>query len=197
MRVLSGHPSDGAARLARPELTFERVFHEQARFVWRALRRLGVGEADIDDVCQEAFLVVHRKLDTFHGGSSLTTWLYGICIRVASEHRRRPHRRREEMTDTLPETSVPAQQDTALETSRALAQLDAALDALDDDKRAVFVLYEIEQLTMNDVAEAVGCPLQTAYSRLHAARKIVEAALRRGAVSGATPSAAASARRSS
>ncbi len=159
-------------------MLFERVFQQHAPYVWRALRRLGVAESDADDVCQDVFIVVHRKLGTF-GGSSLQTWLYGICLRVASEHRRRPHRRREQVVEAVPDESVDAPQEDEVERRRALALLDEALDLLDDDKRAVFVLFELEQMPMTEVAEAAGCPLQTAYSRLYAARKIVEGALAR------------------
>jgi len=164
---------------ARGAVVFERVFQEHAPYVWRAIRRLGVAEADADDVCQDVFIVVHRKLGTFHGGSSLQTWLYGICLRVVSEHRRRPHRRREQVVSAVPDEAVDASQEDEVEHRRELGRLDAALDQLDDDKRAVFVLFELEQMPMVEVAKAVGCPLQTAYSRLHAARKIVEAALDR------------------
>jgi RNA polymerase sigma-70 factor, ECF subfamily len=157
---------------------FEQVFQEHGPYVWRALRRLGVAEADADDVCQDVFIVVHRKLATFRRGS-LRTWLYGICLRVASEHRRRPYRRREHVVEAVPDAGVDASQEDEIERRRALALLDEALSLLDDDKRAVFVLFELEQVPMAEVAEAAGCPLQTAYSRLHAARKIVEAALDR------------------
>jgi RNA polymerase sigma-70 factor (ECF subfamily) len=158
-------------------VVFERVFQDHAPYVWRALRRLGVAEADADDVCQDVFIVVHRRLGSFHGGSSLRTWLYGICLRVASEHRRRPHHRRERVVSAVPDESVGPSQEDELERRRGIALLDAALDQLDDDKRAVFVLFEFEQVPMVEVAQAAGCPLQTAYSRLHAARRIVEAAL--------------------
>jgi RNA polymerase sigma-70 factor (ECF subfamily) len=158
---------------------FEQVFQEHAPYVWRALRRLGVAEPDADDACQDVFIVVHRKLGTYHGGCSVRTWLYGICLRVASEHRRRPHRRREQVVEAVPEEIVDASQEDDLERRRALALLDGALDQLDDDKRAIFVLFELEQVPMAEVAEAVGCPLQTAYSRLYAARKIVETAMAR------------------
>ena len=121
--------------------------------------------------------MVHRQLASFEGRSSIRTWLYGICLRAASSHRRRPHRTREEISAEPPEESIPAPQDDDLERKRALARLDAALDELDDDKRAVFVLYELEQLSMAEIAEATGCPVQTAYSRLHAARRLVEASL--------------------
>ena len=167
---------DASAR-SREAATFAQVFTDNAPFVWRALRRLGVREADVEDVCQEVFLVVHRQLAGFEARSSIRTWLYGICLRAASSHRRRPHRTREEISAEPPEESIPAPQDDDLERKRALARLDAALDELDEDKRAVFVLYELEQLSMAEIAEATGCPVQTAYSRLHAARRLVEASL--------------------
>lgn len=150
---------------------FRALFRAHAPFVWRVLRRLGVSEADVEDVAQEAFLVVHRRLSEFEGRSQLRTWIYGICVRVASDHRRRAHVRRELATDRPPERSGSAPQPRELEQRQARALLDAALAELDDDKRAVFVLYEIEELPMKEVADALACPLQTAYSRLHAARR--------------------------
>jgi RNA polymerase sigma-70 factor (ECF subfamily) len=81
------------------------------------------------------------------------------------------------VVEAVPEQGVDPPQEDEVERRRALALLDGALDQLDDDKRAVFVLFELEQVPMVEVAEAVGCPLQTAYSRLHAARKIVEGAI--------------------
>jgi RNA polymerase sigma-70 factor (ECF subfamily) len=162
-----------------PRPSFDAVFHSCAPFVWRAARRLGVRERDLDDVCQEVFLVVHRKLGEFEGRSSVRTWVYGICVRVASDYRKRAHVRREQVTDVIPEAALDATQDEELERHRALLWLDGVLETLDDDKRAVFVLFEIEQLPMEDVAKAVGCPSGTAYARLYAARKHVEAAARR------------------
>jgi RNA polymerase sigma-70 factor (ECF subfamily) len=177
VRVAGGHSDQVGGHPHDPGVTFEQVFEDYAAFVWRALRRLGVPEADVEDVCQEVFLVVHRRLAAFEARSSLRTWLYGICVRVASEHRRRRRRGREELYASPPEQSVPASQDHEVEQRRALAVLDAALDRLDDDKRAVFVLYELEELSMTEVAEVIGCPAQTAYSRLHAARRIMKDAI--------------------
>ncbi len=163
----------------QPQPAFADLFKEYAPFVWRALRQLGVREAEIEDLCQEVFVVVHRKLPGFEGRSSLRTWIYGICIRTASDHRRRAHVRRERPTDRPPERAGSAPQQREIERRQAKAMLDEALDALDGDKRAVFVLYEIEQLDMAEVAEAVGCPLKTAYSRLYAARRHVQEAFAR------------------
>ncbi len=170
-------PAIAASANLKPPPSVAEVFRELAPFIWRALRRLGVAERDVDDACQEVFVVVHRKLGEFEGRSTLRTWVYGIAVRVASDYRKRGHVRREVMTDDVPEAT--AKEDPLADASRrqARAKLDAILGALDEDKRAVFVLYEIEQVTMQEVADAVGCPLQTAYSRLHAARRLVEDAI--------------------
>lgn len=168
-----------AASRRVPVPSFEEVFAECAPFVWRALRRLGVREGDVEDVAQEVFLVVLRRLPGFEGQSAVRTWVYGICLRVASDYRRRPHRVRERAMEDAPEPAVPADQDAAVDRRRALAWLDGVLDGLDDAKWEVFVLFEIEEVPMAEVAVAVGCPIQTAYARLYAARKHVEAAARR------------------
>jgi RNA polymerase sigma-70 factor (ECF subfamily) len=162
---------------ARP--TAEDLFRDYGAFAWRVLRRLGVAERDVDDVFQEVFVTVHRRIASFEQRSSPRTWLYGICVRTASEYRKRAVHRRELVGATWQEEAVgPSQEkDAALRQARAV--LDRILESLDEDKRAVFVLCEIEELPMAEVAVAVGCPLQTAYSRLHAARREVQAALRR------------------
>ncbi len=158
--------------------SFRELFVTYAPYVFRVLRRLGVLEGDLDDVCQEVFVIVHRKLPEFDGRSSAKTWVYGICLRTASDYRRSARIRHEELRAQPPEPGeVPPPHDQ-LERRRALALLEDVLATLDDAKRAVFVLYELEELPMTEVAQAVGCPLQTAYSRLHAARRRVEAVFR-------------------
>ena len=170
-----------------PEPAFRDVYRENAAFVWRVVRRLGVPPADAEDVTQEVFMVVLKKLDSFAHRSSLRTWLYGIAYRSASEHRRRAHVRSEVPTEAPEAGAADPPQPESVDRKRAREQLDAILAQLDDDKRAVFVFYEIEELSMNEVAEIVGCPVQTAYSRLRAAREHVEAAARRLAASEGLP----------
>ncbi len=161
-------------------LSLREVFDEHAAYVYRALRHLGAPESEIDDLCQEVFVVVHRRLGSFEGRSSLRTWLYGICMRLASDHRRRARVRYERaVADPGRDLAEPSSfaPDRRTEARTQLLQL---LDSLDDDKRDVIVLYEIEGLSMSEVAAALGCPLQTAYSRLHAARaKLIASAKRR------------------
>jgi len=155
------------------------VFDAHAAWVLRVLGHLGVLDADVPDASQEVFLVVHRKLAGFEGRSSLRTWLYGICVRVAAARRRAGRRRAEPALLSPPETP-PSPQD-ALERRRDTERLRAILASLDGEKREVFVLFEIEGLTMKEVTEAIGCPLQTGYTRLHAARAEVLAAWKRAA----------------
>jgi len=151
---------------------------EYASFVWRALVHLGVGENQLNDVSQEVFLVATRKLEEFEGRSSVRTWLYGICRNLAADARRR-QAQAPELMDELPETIMMPAQEGALWAKRAHAQLVRALGTLADEPRLVFILFEIEQLTMEEIARATGAPLRTCYSRLESAREHVRAELRR------------------
>jgi len=164
------------ARAAAPP-TFEEVYEELFGFVWRSLRRLGVAEASLDDAVQDVFVVVHRQLGGFEGRSSQKTWIYGIAIRVARDHARRARRKGGlvPLDDRIPDASPgPAE---SLATNEAVRELDRILATLDEDKRAVFVLSEIEQMSAPEVAEALGVKVNTVSSRLRAARREVQAAL--------------------
>jgi RNA polymerase sigma-70 factor (ECF subfamily) len=152
---------------------FQEVFQRHLGFVWRVLRSLGAPPADLDDLTQEVFVVVHRRLAEFEGRSSLSSWLYAICRRVWQDQRRRAYRRHEQTTASPPDGVAPFTPGDVAAHDEEVGRLARILDRLDADKRAVFVLYEIEQLGMKEVAAALGCPLQTAYTRLHAARDFV------------------------
>jgi RNA polymerase sigma-70 factor (ECF subfamily) len=177
--------------------TFESVYDELFDFVWRSARRLGVADAAVDDVVQEVFLVVHRRLSGFEGRSSIKTWVFAILLRVVSDWRRGQRRKGGlasydqlavdgEMRDER--AACPA---ATVEQAEAVRLLHRLLGELDDDKRAVFVLAELEQTTAPEIAELLGIPLNTVYSRLRAARlefektlarqRARESSLRRGA----------------
>lgn len=160
---------------AQEGVTVQAIFREHAAFVLRVVRRLGVAPRDVEDVAQEVFVVVHRKLSTFSGESSMRTWLFGIASRVASDHRRRAHVRREALDEEAPLMVTEATQAEELHERQLRHNLDLALDQLDDAKRAVFVLYEMEGIPMSEIAESLGCPLPTAYSRLREARERIRA----------------------
>ena len=162
---------------------FRASFEVHAPFVLRVLRRLGVPRADRDDLFQEVFFIVHRKMHEYDGRASFRAWLYGICVRTVSTYRRSARVRRQESQEygdlEERESQVAINPEHTAESRRACAELEALLGRLDDEKRTVFVLYELEELPMVEVAQAVGCPLQTAYSRLHAARKAMRTLVQR------------------
>lgn len=149
------------------------VHDRHVDFVWKTLQRLGVRPADLEDALQDVFVVVHRRLDSFNGSSLLTTWLFGICLRVAIAHRRRGHVRREQASDEL-ETSLEADTDAGPEAltlaRQRQRQLVLVLDSLEPHRRAVFVMFELEAMSAPAIARSLGIPLGTVYSRLAAAR---------------------------
>lgn len=156
-----------------------KLFAEFAPFVWRSLRRLGVPDADVDDMLQEVFLVVYQRLDDYEERDRARSWLYSICVRVASSQRRKLSRRRESVTSELPEQKLAAPQLQYVEDREALAFGERLLRLLPAEQREVFVLYEVEHLPMAQIAEALGCPLYTAYSRLRLARQRILAEVER------------------
>lgn len=152
-------------------LAFAAVYPDQAQFVWAVLQRMGVRPADLEDVLQEVFMVVHRRLHTYDGTSLVTTWLYGISLRVVANYRRRAWRRLERPAPDEPDTrSSDPTPEEALVTRQGQDRLQAILDELDPDKRAVFVMFEIERIPCDAIAALVGAPVGTVYSRLHSAR---------------------------
>jgi RNA polymerase sigma-70 factor, ECF subfamily len=149
---------------------FRALFDANVSFVWRVLRRHGVQEREIEDACQEVFLVVHRRLNEFEGRSAVRSWIYGIAVRVAQGFRRKGYRVRERLTDTQPEGELPAAQAQTAEQRQMLGMVDEALAQLSDDKREAFALYELEGMTMAEVALALGVPENTALYRFYGAR---------------------------
>ncbi|MEZ4221181.1 MAG: RNA polymerase sigma factor [Polyangiaceae bacterium] len=148
------------------------IYDEHFDFVWRSLRRLGLHEDDIPDAVQDVFLIVHRKLATFRGESKMTTWLFGISMRVAADRRRRAHVRREVVTDTLPEQADPnsdVMKDVAAREGAAL--LEEILEEMSPKQRTVFVLFELHGVPCEEISTLMGVPLGTVYSRLRLARE--------------------------
>jgi RNA polymerase sigma-70 factor, ECF subfamily len=161
------------------------VHKRHGEFVWRTLHRMGVRAPHVEDVYQEVFLVVHRRLHTFHGQCALTTWLYEICFRVAAGYRRKAHFKREELVPDWSEMdgSLPgpaaASPERQLQAARQVRQLEHLLDELPLEYRVVFVMFELEGMSSEQIAESVGAPLGTVYSRLYRARKRFARALAR------------------
>ena len=157
-------------------MTIREIHDRYVDFVWANLHRMGVRSADVPDMLQEVFVVVHRRLHTFDGSSKMSTWLFGICTRVAASHRRRAHVRREEPVETIREDAHHDTPEAAAIARDQATLLQALLDTLDVEKRAVLVMFEIEELTCAEIAEQLGIPVGTVYSRLHHARDALKAA---------------------
>lgn len=168
------------------ELRFEDVYHEHFAFVWRSLRRVGVPESSLDDAAQDVFMVVLRRLSELDGPRLVKPWLSAIVMRVAADHRRRIRRRdgptRSESEgpplDSLVDKREPSPQQ-CMESNDQLRLLHRVLDELDWNKRQVFVLAELEQMSCPDIATSLGIGINTVYSRLRAARKDFNHALAR------------------
>lgn len=160
----------------QPAKPFRLIFRTHVSRVWRTLRFVGIPEADLPDVSQEVFITVFRRYEQYDSDrGSFAAWLSGICIRTAANHRRKLARRREQAEV---EAHIGPAQPDELRRRELREALGHALLQLDDKKRDVFVLCEIEQLTMKEVAVAVDCPLQTAYARLYSARRKLAETLR-------------------
>jgi RNA polymerase sigma-70 factor (ECF subfamily) len=158
-------------------LDLHAVYAAHAQYVWMTLQRLGVHRSDLEDLCQEVFVVVHRRLASYDPNARMSAWLFGICLRVVAAYRRRAFRRHEQPTDfdqNPPGASTAADPERAALDRHRRAQLVAVLDKMDLERRAVFVMFEIDGLGCAEIAELIGVPVGTVYSRLHAARKEFE-----------------------
>jgi len=150
----------------------EEVYARHSSFVWRIVRRMGVPDSAVEDVMHEVFLVVHRRLPEYEEGRvAMTTWLYHLTRGVVSNHHRRIRReqRRLQLVDARPAPSPDPEAHTRR--GQAAAFVRSFLARLDPDKREVFELAELEGLPVPEVAESLGINLNTAYSRLRAARQ--------------------------
>jgi RNA polymerase sigma-70 factor, ECF subfamily len=163
-------------------MTLPEIYERHANFAWRTLRRLGVSEAEASDAVQDVFLVVHDKLAQFEGRSSMTTWLFTICRTVARERRHKAQRDRALYSDVSAEGELDLRADVAraAEHNQRLALLETILAGFEVEQRNVFILFEIEKLTGEEISEALSIPLGTVYSRLQLARKAFRQALTRG-----------------
>jgi RNA polymerase sigma-70 factor, ECF subfamily len=169
----------GGAESAQP-LEVRTIYRDHGRFVWLSLQRLGIHPSDLDDVAQDVFMVVHRRLDTFDRRARVSTWLFGICMRVAANYRRRRRWTHEVLSggeDDRPSALVAADEVLVRREQRELAE--RALNRLEIAKRATFVMFEIESLSCLEIAELMNVPVGTVYSRLHSARRQLEKNLSR------------------
>lgn len=159
---------------------FEQIYAKHFNFVWAMVRHYGVHPDYVADAVQDVFVVVHTKLHTLIQPESARSWLHGIVRRVASGYRRKRHNQVVDLPLEPPleaNTSLtPAEQ---AERNEKLLRLSTLLRAIEPSKRRVFVMCELEEFTCPEIAELLGLPLNTVYSRLRRARAAFEKALAR------------------
>jgi RNA polymerase sigma-70 factor (ECF subfamily) len=170
-----------AVERSRAVPDISKIYETHFRYVWRCLRSLGVRDACLDDALQDVFIVVQRRLPEFDGSAALRTWLYAIALRIARKYRVRQRKEGASLDEATAncELEAPGDAEGALHSNEKLRLARAALEALDDDKREVFVLARIEQMSAPEIASVVGVPVNTVYSRLRAARQNFEAEVAR------------------
>lgn len=169
------------------EVSFESLYHQEFPYVVRSLRRLGVGPADLPDLCHEVFLAVFQKLNSYDPSRPVRPWLFGFAFRAASEARGRTHRRRETSDDALAEHPSLSDPHSSAESNLARTLVLEALSTLPEERRAVFILHDLDGCSAPDIASSLGIPLNTVYSRLRVGRgemvAVLQARVRGGSAS--------------
>jgi RNA polymerase sigma-70 factor (ECF subfamily) len=173
-------PDAGRERVAAEHVRLRRMLDESFDFVWRSLRRFGLSDDRADDAAQQVFIIASRKLDMIRPDSE-RSFLFGTAMRVASDMRRSAVSRREvahadPAADLADTSSAP---DELVDQRRARETLDRVLDAMDEDLRAVFVLFELEEMPTAEIATLLAIPPGTVASRLRRAREEFEVQIAR------------------
>lgn len=149
---------------------FEALYEAEFAYVWHSLRRLGIAPRDLEDLAQETFVTAYGALASYDPARPLRPWLFGIAYRVASNFRRRAHHTRE-VSDVAADAPHEAPGvDEAIGDAQDRQLVHAAVQAIEEARRPVFVMHELHGHSVPDIADALGLPLNTAYSRLRLAR---------------------------
>jgi RNA polymerase sigma-70 factor (ECF subfamily) len=182
-------PDDARTTAVTPHVatkSFEKIYDEYSGFVWRNARRLGVPASGAEDVVQDVFIVVQRRLPDFDGRAPIQSWLFGILVRVV-RHYRRSYQRKDARCVSLEQD--PGHANTSLagasspseqaENAERLRLLEHLLSQLDESKRTLLVLSELEGWTLREIAEYLGSNTNTVHSRLRVAKRTFEELHRR------------------
>lgn len=170
-------PAVDAARAELP--SFATIFARDLGYVWTSLRRLGIPNRDLEDLSHDVFFRVHQRLGDYDRERPFRPWLFGFCFRVASDYRRRFANQREILGAELESVDPTPDALDRLVQAEATSLAQHVLQSLEFDRRAVFVMHEIDGCPIPEVASSLGIPLNTAYSRLRLAREQFADGLRR------------------
>jgi RNA polymerase sigma-70 factor (ECF subfamily) len=172
--------------------TFDAVYETHFAFVWRTVRRLGGADNAVEDIVQDVFLIVHRRLGSFEGQASIRSWLFAIATRVVRDSRRSLRRkpgnlggsaRSSHDVDAIADARARCPDESAAK-AEAVQRLHEILAAMSDQRREIFILAELEQMPVVDIAAAVNANVNTVHSRLRAARAEFERAVSRASATG-------------
>jgi RNA polymerase sigma-70 factor, ECF subfamily len=166
------------------ELAFERVYDELFDFVYRNARRLGVPPSAADDVVQDVFVVLHRRLGEYDGRATLQSWAYGILANAVRDYRRTFRRKQAPLVTTerdeqLGPASSSASPEQRTQLKRDLELLLQLLDELPEAQRELIVLADLEQMNVPEICQCIGGNSHTVYSRLRVARENLKTKLAR------------------
>jgi RNA polymerase sigma-70 factor, ECF subfamily len=172
------HVGDAAEPKPADRARFRALFEKELSYVWTSLRRLGIAEREREDLANEVFFRVYRRIDEYDEARPIRPWLFAFAVRVAAQHRRRAQSRLERLGDDTDVADLAAAPRD--ESGSADAELVyRALDTIGMERRAVLVLHDLDGHTAPEIAAALSIPEGTVYSRLRAARADFTAAVRR------------------
>jgi RNA polymerase sigma-70 factor (ECF subfamily) len=181
--LLTGHPAQGSGTTGEarrlPPSALRGLVQEHYDFIWRLLARLNVSSPEVDDAAQQVFMVlVSREGLTIKPGSE-RAFLYGVALRVAKEFRRKSHSRQLNHISPDPEVLIDRTHDVEADAERSQArrQLDRILEQMPDSLKEAFILFELEDMTVPQIAELLAIPTGTVASRLRRARALFQKAV--------------------
>jgi RNA polymerase sigma-70 factor (ECF subfamily) len=174
MHGSAGRQAAAAVDATSEPPTFEGVYRSEIGYVLNSLRRLGVSEAELEDVAHDVFVAVHRHFAEYDGARPVRPWLFAFVYRIARDHRRLARHHREVGAIEHESASLEPLPDEAVDDERLRAALLGALEALDFDKRSLIVMHDIDGMPVTEIARLLEVPLNTAYSRVRLARAALE-----------------------
>lgn len=167
----TSNPGGEVSAVTSAPIPFSKLVTDHLAFVWRSLRRFGVGSADVDDAAQRVFLIANEKLDSIRPGSE-RSFLIAVAMRVASHTRRANQRREAAQQRWFESQAIAPVPEGPAKRAEARDMLDRVLDKMPADLRSVFVLFELEELTVDEVAALLRLPRGTVATRLRRARMV-------------------------
>lgn len=164
--MLTGYP---VATLTAQD--FKSIYEAELDYVWSSLRRLGVASAHLEDLTHDVFAIAWKKLADYDPSRPVRPWLFGIAMRLASDFRQLAWQKREVGGEEPDAEDTSMSSDEWVARRQAQAMVLTALRSLPMERRAVFVMHELDGIAIPEVAAALAVPLNTAYSRLRLARR--------------------------